>query len=145
MCRRTRFLRARSTANGLPIAWELQNFGHTGVDPNADPDGDGMSNLQEYLAGTNPNDANDYLRITAIGVSFMDDGNDNDTLVWTSHPTRQYRIQQCTNLASGAWMDAGVVALAGCRHEYHADGSIHRADATALSPHPGGQTARTLK
>ena len=29
-------------SNGLPIAWELQNFGHTGVDPNADPDGDGM-------------------------------------------------------------------------------------------------------
>jgi len=46
-------------SNGLPIAWEMQNFGHTGVDPNADPDHDGMSNLQEYLAGTNPNDAND--------------------------------------------------------------------------------------
>ncbi len=38
--------------NGLPVAWELLNFGHTGVDPNGDPDGDGMSNLQEYLAGT---------------------------------------------------------------------------------------------
>src|SRR5262249_34257798 len=27
--------------NGLPDAWELLNFGHTGVDPNSDSDGDG--------------------------------------------------------------------------------------------------------
>ena len=110
-------------SNGLPIAWELQNFGHTGVDPNADPDGDGMSNMREYLAGTNPNDANDYLRITAIGVSFMDDGNDNDTLAWTSHPNRQYRIQQSTNLAGGAWKDAGLL----------------------LSPDAGTNTTRTVQ
>jgi hypothetical protein len=43
--------------NGLPIAWENQYFGHTGVDPNADPDGDGWSNWQEYLNGTNPTNA----------------------------------------------------------------------------------------
>jgi len=29
-------------------------------------DGDGMSNLQEYLAATNPTNANDVLRITGI-------------------------------------------------------------------------------
>ena len=40
--------------NGMPDAWELAYFGHTGVDPNADPDHDGLSNLQEYQAGTNP-------------------------------------------------------------------------------------------
>src|SRR5204863_7948063 len=51
--------------NGLPLAWELQNFGATGIDPNADPDQDGMSNKREYLAGTNPNDATDKLVITS--------------------------------------------------------------------------------
>ena len=40
--------------NGLPDAWEMQYFGHLGVDPNADPDGDGISNYWEYVAGTNP-------------------------------------------------------------------------------------------
>lgn len=39
--------------DGLPIAWLLTNFGTTNVNANADPDGDGMSNLQEYQAGTN--------------------------------------------------------------------------------------------
>jgi hypothetical protein len=109
--------------DGLPIAWLLANFGTTNVNANADPDHDGMSNLQEYLAGTNPNDANDYLRITAISVSFLVGGNDNDTLVWTSHPTRQYRIQQRTNLAGAAWADAGVL----------------------LSPDAGTNTTRTLQ
>src|SRR5204863_6553314 len=33
--------------NGLPIAWQLLNFGNTNVNPNADADGDGMSNSQE--------------------------------------------------------------------------------------------------
>jgi hypothetical protein len=35
--------------------WEIKYFGHIGVDPNADPDGDGLSNYQEYSLGTNPN------------------------------------------------------------------------------------------
>ena len=39
--------------NGLPDAWE-QAFGVN--DPQADPDGDGATNLQEYLAGTDPLD-----------------------------------------------------------------------------------------
>ena len=40
--------------SGLPIWWELLYFGQTGVDPNADPDGDGLTNLQEYILGTDP-------------------------------------------------------------------------------------------
>lgn len=42
--------------NGLPIYWEEHYFGQTGVDPNADPDGDGLSNLQEYQQHTDPTD-----------------------------------------------------------------------------------------
>jgi len=92
--------------DGLPIAWLLSNFGTTNVNANADPDGDGMSNMKEYLAGTNPNDAKDFLHITAIGVNFTG-GNDNDTLTWISHPTRQYQIQQRTNLVSATWGNTG--------------------------------------
>ena len=43
--------------NGLPDGWEQAYFGTNGVDPNADPDQDGLSNLQEYNLGTNPSEA----------------------------------------------------------------------------------------
>jgi hypothetical protein len=41
-------------ANGLLDTWERSYFGHIGVDPNGDPDGDGLSNLQELLQHTDP-------------------------------------------------------------------------------------------
>jgi hypothetical protein len=50
-------LPANYDTNSLPIAWEMQYFGQTNVNPNADPDGDGWSNWQEYLDGTNPTNA----------------------------------------------------------------------------------------
>ena len=56
--------------NGLPDWWEQLYFGHlTGTDPNADPDKDGVSNLQEYIADTNPLNSSSYLRITSAQVS----------------------------------------------------------------------------
>jgi hypothetical protein len=52
------FLRLRSwqssDGSGLPDWWELQYFGTTGIDPNADPAGDGWSNYQKFLNGWNP-------------------------------------------------------------------------------------------
>lgn len=41
-------------SNGLPDKWELQYFGQIGVDPNADPNGNGLTNLQDYQLGINP-------------------------------------------------------------------------------------------
>jgi hypothetical protein len=45
--------------DGIPDWWEQQYFGSiTNCAPGADPDGDGMPNLFEYLADTNPTQAN---------------------------------------------------------------------------------------
>ena len=42
---------------GMSLVWQ-QLYGASGLDPNGDADGDGVSNLQEALAGTNPFDSN---------------------------------------------------------------------------------------
>lgn len=88
--------------DGLPIAWLLQNFGTTNVNANADPDGDGMSNMQEYLAGTDPNNANSVFRITYAG---RNPSLNYTVLDWNSVPTRYYSIQLTPSLSSGVWVD----------------------------------------
>jgi hypothetical protein len=45
-----------SDGDGLPDRWEIANFGNlTAQRSEGDPDGDGISNLDEFLDGTNPN------------------------------------------------------------------------------------------
>ena len=39
---------------GMSDSWQIQYFGKTGIDPLADADGDGFTNLAEFLAGTDP-------------------------------------------------------------------------------------------
>ncbi len=69
-----------------------------------------MSNLQEYLAGTNPNDPTSRLRITAVRANTI---GSSATLTWTSVPSRLYYVNERTNLTTGAWstnLTLGVVS-----------------------------------
>ncbi len=91
--------------DGLPIAWLLSNFGTTNVNANADPDHDGMSNLQEYLAGTDPNNSASKLFITS--ASFVDKGT-NGSVTWDSVLSRCYYLQTSTSLNPSAWVDSGL-------------------------------------
>ncbi len=91
--------------DGIPDAWEILNFGTTNIDVNADADGDGSSNLQEYYAGTNPNDINDSLRITSVARG--DVTPNSTTLHWTTVPSRFYTIQYRPSLdPSSLWTDS---------------------------------------
>jgi hypothetical protein len=56
-----------SNGNGLPDSWELAHFGNLNQTTTGDSDGDGVSNLQEFLDGTNPtNSASALFRITLL-------------------------------------------------------------------------------
>jgi len=51
--------------DGLPDWWEMQYFGNLSHGPNDDPDGDGSTNLAEFLAGTDPTNPASHPAIAA--------------------------------------------------------------------------------
>ena len=98
-----------SDSDSLPDSWELQYFGTLTRDGNADFDNDGMSDRQEFLAGTSPVDPADrlWIRLAAIdggGVRLEFPG-------VTGH---RYVVQFRDSLDTGteAWRDLAVVGSA---------------------------------
>jgi len=88
-------------ANGLPDAWETLHFGATGANASADADGDGTTNLMEYLANTDPRsaasvfspssraEAGDLILTvpTVVGRNYRVWGTTNLQGPWTAHET----------------------------------------------------------
>jgi len=85
--------------DGLSDAWEREKAGNlTTLTADGDADHDGMTDKDEYLAGTDPLDASSALRITALVPT-----GDSTTITWLSSPSRQYRIVESVPLLSGSW------------------------------------------
>src|SRR5580765_6187170 len=56
------------SGNRISPVWESL-YGAQGVDPNADPDGDGLSNSQEAIAGTDPFNASSAPRMSMFVIT----------------------------------------------------------------------------
>ena len=89
---------ALRTSNGVP-QWWLANYGWTGdfeAAAAADPDQDGASSGQEYVAGTNPTNSLSVLELhTSGGVGSP------VVLAWQACADRTYTVQWSTNLPGG--------------------------------------------
>ncbi len=93
-----------SVGDGIPNAWRSAHFGGSGTTTNStscaacDPDHDGLTNLQEFLAGTDPNNAASSLR---IGVPTK---NGSDIIVsFQSVAGIIYRVEMRNELNSASW------------------------------------------
>ena len=82
--------------------WEAANGYATNNASDAllDSDGDGMTNLQEYIADTNPRDRQSYLRFDTIkiGADF------STTLQFTARSNRNYSVQFKPALITPSWL-----------------------------------------
>ncbi len=99
-----------SDADGMPDSWENQ-YGlnrNNPADANLDNDGDGATNLEEYLAGTNPLQANSVLRILSIESL----GGNNVRLTFLAMSNRTYTIEYKDGLIDPSWSSLTNVAAA---------------------------------
>jgi hypothetical protein len=90
--------------DGLPDDWEMANGLTVGANDAAiDGDQDGMTNLQEYLAGTDPRNALSSFRIEALetGAQVL--------LRFTAQADKSYSVQVRTDLAAGDWQTLTTV------------------------------------
>lgn len=102
--------------NGTLATWQMKYFGHLGIDPNGDYDGNGTNNLQEYLNGTDPNKIqfsisvpNQYVdtnvvsvTITILGgvpskIAVLVDSTNFSGATWTSYSSSNVTVTLPTN------------------------------------------------
>ncbi len=96
--------------DGLPDWWELwHNLNpNDSSDAALDSDNDGVINLYEYLAGTDPRDETDFFHIASIASGSI------CVLSFQSALNRLYTLEVRTNLGSGSWTSVfGQVDIAG--------------------------------
>lgn len=90
--------------DGIPNYWEMQHSGTiTGLVAAVDSDGDGFTNLEEYIADTDPNDKNDFPRLTGVASEF------GQTFYFYGSTARVYQLLYTTNaLTEGTltWQEA---------------------------------------
>jgi hypothetical protein len=97
---------ADSDGDGIPDWWMIQYFGHiTGqaFDQSLaqdDPNGTGMTTMQDYIAGTDPTDPTSVFQVLVAPPASP---GGNVTLVWTAVAGRSYSVQYTDSLDNPAW------------------------------------------
>lgn len=84
-----------SDNDGLPDEWERQQFGNLDQRGSDDWDGDGFTNVEEYLAGTDP-------KSSPVLTIYLEDG--QLRLTWNAVPEVLFHLERRIDLsASGHW------------------------------------------
>jgi hypothetical protein len=107
--------------DGIPDSWRLRYFltlNNYLSQTNADADGDGRNNLQEYAAGTDPTDPKSFFKNISPDQGAAQQPNDC-VINWPSASGKQYVIERSPSLASPNWTSIATNSGNGTIMEYH--------------------------
>lgn len=83
--------------DGMDDNWEIDNFKNLSRNGTGDFDGDGVSDLAEFKAGTNPNDAQSLFDFIGIGPDPLG----GIAIRWSSVASKNYTVQRSSDLLTG--------------------------------------------
>jgi hypothetical protein len=95
--------KSSSYGDGIPDSWRLRWFGTVNNAlsvSNACPTADGINNWMKYVAGVDPNAANDF---PSTNLKKPAPPGSNMAIHWPSVSGKQYVIERSSFLYSGAW------------------------------------------
>ncbi len=91
--------------DGIEDAWEMVYFDTLARDGNADFDGDGFTDRQEYQSGSDPTNRGSVLKV----LSLTRPGAASTRLLWTSSPGRRYQVETKATVTALSWTPVGSV------------------------------------
>ena len=134
-----------SDGSGLPDWWEIQYFGHLGLDPNSDPVGDGWTLLQDYEQGLNPTNFITPPAITGLTAT-QNTNSTSVTLTWDAEtPTPASYVIYRTDYNYNTWQYGSaqqIGTVAGNNTSFVDNGSVPGGDGNSIyavdAVYPGG-------
>jgi len=85
--------------DGMDDDWEMAYFGTLARDGTGDFDNDGRTDLQEFLAGTDPTSDGSVLRVLTLSSL----GAGGTRVIWSASPGKSYRVQFKDNVDDSGW------------------------------------------